>query len=104
MGEAKRRKTLDPNYGKSNMVENARRCIKNAFLEQRNLEETDQLYILFTNKDRGCTPEQIEELKKEIPKRYQSKKFNLMILPQEYAHLPPEKALAHFVYININTD
>ena len=100
MGEAKRRKKLDPNYGKSNPLKDACRMIDD-FLSKNPQMDEDSHFLLFTNKERGCTEKEIEILQKEIPLRYEGKCFMFGILPQKYAHLPAEEALDYFVPISV---
>lgn len=101
MGEAKRRKKFDPNYGKSNILKNVCQHIDSFLLQSASTDDDRTIFSLFTNKDRGCTEQEIELLKKEIPSLYQGKKFSLWVLPKKSAHLPVEKALNHFVRISI---
>lgn len=103
MGEAKRRKKLDPNYGSSNVLKDACQHIDDLLLQQARMDsDTETIFSLFTNKDRGCTDIELELLQKEIPLRYQGKNFTLWVLPKKYAHLPAEQAFNHFVPINMN--
>ncbi len=100
MGEAKRRKKLDPNYGKSNPLKDACRLIDD-FLDQNPQMDEESYVLLFTNKDRGCTEQEIEMLRKEIPLRYEGKRFTIWVLPKEYAHLPPEEGFDYFVPVSV---
>lgn len=100
MGEAKRRKRLDPNYGKSNPLRDAYQMIDN-FFSQNSPGDRECTFLLFTNQDRGCTEEEIEMLRKEIPLRYQSQNFTIWILPKKYAHLSAEEAFNHFVSVSV---
>ena len=50
-------------------------------------------FLLFTNKDRGCTEQEIDILQKEIPLLDQGKRFTTWVLTKEYADLPAESAL-----------
>ena len=101
MGEAKRRKTLDLNYGQSNVLKDACKFIDNYLQKHEQLGSKDSLFMIYTNKDRGCTQQEINSLQKEIPSLYQGRNFQLFILPKKYAHLPAEKALNHFVLISV---
>ena len=100
MGEAKRRKKLDPNYGKSNPLKGACRLIDD-FLSQNPHRYEESYVLLFTNKERGCTEQEIEMLRKEIPSLYEGKRFTVRVLPKEYANLPPKQALNYFVHIPV---
>ncbi len=100
MGEAKRRKKLDPNYGKSNPLKDACRMIDD-FLSKNPQMDEESHFLLFTNKDRGCTEQEIDMLQKEIPLRYQGKRFTTWVLPKEYADLPAESALDYFVPVSV---
>ena len=60
-------------------------------------------FSLFTNKDRGCTEQELELLQKEIPLLYQGKTFTIWVLPRKYAHLPAETALDYFVPVSVGT-
>ena len=102
MGEAKRRKKLDPNYGKSNVLKDACRFIDDLLLQNPQMEEGN-IFSLFTNKDRGCTEQELEILQKEIPLLYQGKSFTIWVLPRKYAHLPAETALDYFVPVSVGT-
>lgn len=102
MGEAKRRKKLDPNYRKSNVLKDACQHIDDFLLQQAGMgSDIETVFSFFTNKDRGCTAVELELLQREIPVRYQGNNFSMWVLPQKYAHLPAEKALNHFVPINV---
>ena len=102
MGEAKRRKKLDPNYGKSNVLKNACQHIDDLLLQKEQMDlDAGNIFSLFTNKDRGCTEQELELLKKEIPLLYQGKSFTIWVLPKKYAHLPAESALDYFVPVSV---
>ena len=47
MGEAKRRKQLDPNYGKSNVVENACQHIDDLLIQQEKTLGDSSFYFFF---------------------------------------------------------
>ena len=107
MGEAKRRKKLlgseyGSNYGKSKVLKYACQHIDDLLLQIRKSNwNQEAIFSLFTNNDRGCTKEELKLLEKEIPKRYEGKKFTIWVLPKKYAHLPVDKALNYFVPIEI---
>lgn len=102
MEEAKRRKKLDLNHGKSNVLKNACQHIDALLLQLAQIDLAQEtIFSLFTNQDRGCTKQELKLLQKEIPVLYQGQKFTLWVLPKKYAHLPVEKALNYFVPISI---
>jgi hypothetical protein len=98
VGEAKRRQKLDPNYGKPNVLKNACQHIDELLFQ---LEQTDSdevtVFSLFTNDERGCSEDEIELLQSTIPLFYHNQNFTVWLLPQQYASLPPEKALDYFI-------
>lgn len=101
MGEAKRRKKLDPNYGSSNVLKDICQHIDGLLLSRAQIDsDAETIFSLFTNKDRGCTDLELELLQREIPLRYQDLNITILILPKKYAHLPAEKALDYFVPLN----
>ena len=104
MGEAKRRKKLDPNYGKSNLLKNVCRHIDSLLLQQAQTDlAQENIFSLFTNEDRGCTEQELEMIEKEIPQKYQGQDFTIWVLPKKYAQLPVEEALKYFVPISVGT-
>ena len=101
MGEAKRRKKLDPNYGSSNVLKDVCQLCDDLLLQQaQSGEDAETTIFLFTNKDRGCNDLELELLQKEIPLRYQDLNTTVLVLPKKYAHLPAELALDYFVPLN----
>lgn len=104
MGEAKRRQKLDPDYGKSNIVQNACRYIDSALLEKRKKNWTqEQIVCVFTNQELGCTNEELKLLQKEIPRRYENQEMSFWVLPENCANLPEEKASKLDYFIPIYT-
>ena len=99
MGEAKRRKKLNPNYGQSNILENVKREIRNAFLDSQTPKEGALLLIIYTNRERGCTEQEIKLLQEKVPELYKEKKFTLLVLPKKYAKLPVDEAIPYLVTI-----
>nr|MDJ0718644.1 hypothetical protein [Prochloraceae cyanobacterium] len=76
------------------------RVIDDFLLKNPQMDEKSYV-LLFTNKERGCTEQEIEMLKKEIPSLYQGKRFTIWVLPKEYANLPAKEALNYFVKIGV---
>jgi hypothetical protein len=101
MGEAKRRRQLDPNYGKSNVLENACEHINELLSQQVQIDEDTAVFSLFTNHDRGCSEKEIQLLQTQIPLLYQQQNFTLWVLPNQYASKPVEQALDYFVPIEV---
>jgi hypothetical protein len=101
MGEAKRRRQLDPNYGQSNVLQNACEHIDELLSQPAQIDEDTAIFSLFTNRDRGCSEKEIQLLQTQIPLLYQDKKFTLLVLPKKYASKPVEQALDYFVPIEV---
>jgi hypothetical protein len=101
MGEAKRRRQLDPNYGKSNVLKNACEHINELLSQQVQINQDTAVFSLFTNRDRGCSEKEIQLLQTQIPLLYQQQNFTLWVLPQKYADKPVEQALDYFVPIEV---
>ena len=98
MGESKRRKLLDPNYGQTRSYQAAIREINSL-----SSSSEDTTLIIFTNKDKGCTEEEIKILKNRIPKKYENsnKKFVLAILPKKFANKPLMELLDNLVIVAV---
>lgn len=101
MGEAKRRQQKDPNYGKSNVLKNACEHIDELLSQQAQVSSDTVIFSLFTNRDRGCSPQEIQLLQTQIPLLYQAHSFTLMVLPKQYASKPVEIAIDYFVPIEV---
>jgi hypothetical protein len=110
MGEAKRRKKLDPNYGHSNALSGACKLI-DTYLSTRNqpsrsLQEmsnqADSIFLIFSNNERGCSEEEIKLLKVKIPQLYQGENFRFYVLPKKFANVPTESALKHLEMISVS--
>lgn len=100
MGESKRRKKNDPNYGKFNIVAKVCEYLDNFFIEQFNYKY-ENTFAVFTNNDRGCKSDEIDLIKLQIPRIYKDRNFTLWILPQEYAFRPVHNSFNKLIPINI---
>lgn len=103
MGESKRRQQLDPNYGTSNVLRHACLHIDDLLRQQDTQPPDTTIFSLFTNDDRGCSEEEFQLLKTELPKLYRDKQFTIWILPRKYASLPINQAIHHFFPFHVGS-
>lgn len=102
MGEAKRRKLLDPNYGKSHVLDNACKHIDDLLIQlEKTQEDRETIFSLFTNNDRGCDDDELELLQTTIPLLYHNESFTIWVLPKKYASASVERAFPHFVPLHV---
>ena len=102
MGEAKRRKQLDPDFGQSNVLRNACKHIDDLLLQQEKTQsEPVSIFSLFTNNDRGCDDDELDLLQSTIPSYYHNESFTVWILPKKHASSNVQEALPYFVPLHI---
>jgi hypothetical protein len=98
VGEAKRRQKLDPNYGKSNVLDRACQHVDELLFQLEQIDPDEvTVFSLFSDDDRGCSEDDIDLLQSTIPLFYHNHNFTIWLLPQQFASLPLEEAFEHFI-------
>lgn len=110
MGEAKRRKALDPNFGQppfpkpssGDVLKSACKLIR-SHLSNHKEQGLGQIVMLivFTNNECGCTDAQIKLLIDQIPQIFLGESFTLFVLHENFAGLPDDKMLEGFIPIKV---
>ena len=106
MGEARRRREKDTNFGKPNIIKSA---IKFTNRMLRQCKRTDQFPVIcFTNNNQGCNDQDILLLKDKIPQIFASEELIFFALPEDKvdvfireqdANIDTKKLIRNFVQI-----
>ena len=103
MGEAKRRQQQNTNLRKSTpktqMDETLRYVNKTVADIRRQQPYRNAIHILLTNKDKGYDPDFIEEFKLVIRDYQFPCQVSILMLPRQYASLPPSYILEKLVEV-----
>ena len=103
MGEAKRRRQQDTNWGTStpkNQIQKTLRYVKkmvgDLLIKQ---PHKNSVQVILTNKELGYEPDFIEEFRSAIRQHKFPCQVSVLMLPRQYASLPPSKALEKLVEV-----
>ena len=103
MGEAKRRRQQDPNFGtptSKKQIEQILRYVKRVVDHSLiNFPRQNSIDIILTNKYKGFKPNLIEQFQATIRDYQFARKISISMLPEEYASLSDAEALKKLVQV-----